>query len=96
MKSTVRDPRSKKYKDQLVYNISLARQHTTKLMIRIAAILGFKTFHTYVTKAYAQTQIIETLQREVYIELPKEFKLERDQIIKLIKLLDGITESGDY
>lgn len=81
-----------KYKDQMIY--FFARQHTTKLLVGFDAIFGFRIFSTDVTQVYTQSR--ESLQREIFITSPKELNFGPDQIIKLIKPLYDLTESGDY
>lgn len=60
----VQRPRDK-LKNHLVHKISVAKQQTTKILIGIAAIFGFRMFSTDVTPVYIQS--IENLKRYIYI-----------------------------
>lgn len=46
------------------------------------------------SKAYLQGG--DNLQREVFVKPPAEFELKINQILKLMKLLYELTDSGDY
>jgi len=72
-----------KLKKLLVHDISVARQHSTKILIGIAAIFGFRLFSTDVTQAYLQSA--ENLKRDIFIDPPEEFNLKPDELIKLLK-----------
>ena len=72
----------------------VAKQHAVRMLIGIAAIFGFRLFSSDVTQAYLQS--IEKLQRDIYIKPPKEFMLDPDQLLLLLKPLYGLAESGDY
>ena len=55
------------------------------MLMGIAAIFVFRIFSTDVTKSYIQSA--EKLNREIFINPPKEFNLKTDEIIKLLKPL---------
>ena len=82
------------FKNELVHNIHVVRHQTTKLLIGLAAVFGFRIFSTHVTQAYLQSA--ESLRRDIFIDPPKEFELCSDELIKLLNPLYGLYESGDY
>eukprot|EP00171_Calliarthron_tuberculosum_P009450 IDg9450t1 len=83
-----------KMKTSLVHDISTARHHSIRMLIGLAAIFGFRLFSTDVTQAYLQSA--ENLMGDVFIKAPKEFELQGDQILKLMKPLYRLPDSGDY
>lgn len=81
-------------KKSLVHDITVARQHSIKLLIGLASIFNFRLFSTDVTQAYLQSK--ESLQRNIFVKPPKEFGLQTNELLKLLKPLYGLSESGDY
>lgn len=69
----------------LFYDISIARQYSTKLLIGLASMFGFRLFSTDFTQACIQGA--EELNREIFNNPPKELKLKPDELIKLLKPL---------
>ena len=83
-----------RFKKSLVHDISVARQYAIKMLVGIASIFGFRLFSSDVIQSYIQSA--EELSRDIFLNPPKEFCLGPDQLIKLVKPLYGLTESGDY
>ena len=54
----------------------------------------FRLFSTDVTQAYLQST--EKLSRDVYVKPSSEFDLDPNQLLKLLKPLYGLADSGDY
>lgn len=83
-----------KMKTSLVHDSANARHHSVRLLVGLAAIFGFRLFSTDVTQAYLQSR--EKLLRDVYVKPSKEFELGPNQLLKLLKPLYGLADSGDY
>lgn len=81
-------------RQSLVHNTTVARQQSTKLVVGIAAIFGFNLFSSDITQAYLQNS--EKLMRDVYLNPPKKLNLDPGQLLKLLKPLYALSESGDY
>ena len=83
-----------KLKTSLVHDVSTARQFSVKMLVGLAVLCGFRLYSTDVTQAYLQSA--ENLMRDVYIKPSREFTLGPDQVLKLLKSLYGLADSGDY
>jgi hypothetical protein len=80
-------------KTYLVHQPMTARQQSTKLLGAMAAIFGFRIFTHDVQQAHLQSA--DKLMRVVYISPSKEFELGSDVVLKLLKPLYGLCDSGD-
>lgn len=83
-----------KLNTSLVHDATTCRPQSARLLIGLAAIFGFTVFSTDVTQAYLQSN--QELQREVFLNAPPELHLNHDQLLKLLKPLYGLPDSGDY
>lgn len=81
-------------KTSLVHDAATARQYSTKVLIGLAAVFGFRLFSTDVTQAFLQSA--DELMCDVYIQPSKEFELNENQVLKLLKPLYGLADAGDY
>jgi hypothetical protein len=84
------------YKDQdkntIVQSAVLARQSSTRTVVSLAAAHGWDIQTHDVTKAYVQDEL---LQREIYLITPKELQLAPNRMLRLLKHLYGLTDSGN-
>ena len=83
-----------KMKTSVVHDTATARQHSTQVLVGLAALFGFRLFSTDVTQAYLQSA--EQLMRDLYVIPSEEFELGPDQVLKLLNPLYGLADSGDY
>lgn len=78
----------------LVHKISVARQHSTKIIFSSEVIFQFRIFSTDVTQASLQSK--KNFQREIYVKPCRKFGLNDDKFLKLLNPLYGLSGSGDY
>lgn len=83
-----------KDKNLLVHSSTNLRQSSIRTITALAAIFGFRVWSQDVTQTYLQSD--DKLMREVYIRPTKEFQLSSDQLLRLLKPLYGLADSGDH
>ena len=83
-----------KEKDTIVHNTTTLQQSSIGVLLALAALFGFRIWSTDITQAYVQSAT--ELMRDIYIRPTKEFELGPDQLLKLLRPLYGLTDSGDY
>ena len=83
-----------KDKNQLVHTSTNLRHHSIRLLTALAAVFGLRIWSQDVTQAYLQSA--DQLMRDVYIRPAKEFRLNENQLLRLLKPLYGLTDAGDY
>ena len=86
------------YRDRLktspVHNANTTRHHSPRLLTAPASTLDLEIYSTDVTQAYIQSK--DTLDRHVYLIPPEELQIDKRQILKLLRPLYQLAESGDY
>ena len=85
-------------KSYMVHNITNLRQSSTRIIVSVAAIKGFRIFSHDVTQAYFQSE--EKLTPQVFL-LPKKtdvehFGLSQDEIVELMRPIYSMTDAGDH
>ena len=83
-----------KLKSSVVHDNPTSRPFSVKILVGLAAVFGFRIFPADVTRAYLHST--EKLMRDVYIRPSAEFKLSPNRLLKLLKPLYGLADSGDY
>lgn len=78
----------------LVSTASNIRQPSVRMVVTIAAICGFALRMQDVAQAYLQAG--EELRMEVYIKTPAELQLGPGNLLRIVKFLYGLSDSGDY
>jgi Reverse transcriptase (RNA-dependent DNA polymerase) len=87
-----------KEKRALIHNSNNVSQTSIRLLIALAAVFGFNIFTADVKQAYLQSA--SPLLRDIYVQpnlgLAATLQLDQNQLLKVLKPLYGLTESGDY
>jgi Reverse transcriptase (RNA-dependent DNA polymerase) len=83
-----------KLKTRLVHDTTTSRISSARLLAGLTAVFGFRLFSVDVTKTYLQSAF--KLMRDVHVTPTDEFELRPDQVLKLLKPLYGLSDSGDY
>lgn len=83
-----------KEKKFIVHDSTNLRQSSTRLLVAIAAIFGFRIWSHDIKQAYLQSS--QTLMRKVYLKPSKEFEVSEGELLELLKPLYGLFDSGDY
>jgi hypothetical protein len=78
----------------LVHEPNTVRVTSIRILMAIASLLGFSIWSEDVTQAFVQST--ENLLRDIYLEPAKELQMDQDLVLKLIKPLYGLSDSGDH
>lgn len=85
-------------KEFVAHDVTSLRSASIRIILSLAAVMGFRLFTYDVTQAYLQSR--ENLTHGIYL-CPKNndmhlFDIKENQVLKLDKPLDGLCNSGDY
>jgi hypothetical protein len=78
----------------VVHGACNLRAQSVRILMALAAVFGFRVWTEDITRAFIQST--GSLLRDVYVEPPLELKLDSDIVLKLLKPLYGLGDSGDY
>jgi Reverse transcriptase (RNA-dependent DNA polymerase) len=77
----------------LVHATTTLKQQSVRILLALAALFGFEVTAADVIAAYVQSA--ENLQRDVFVR-PSCMKLGPKELIRIVKPLYGLPDSGDY
>jgi hypothetical protein len=77
----------------LVQSATTLKQSSVRLLLALSALPGFEIWRMDVRKAYLQAA--SDLKRDIFIR-PDVLELTQDELLKVIKPLYGLSDSGDY
>jgi hypothetical protein len=80
-------------KHRIVHTASTLSQNSTRLILSLAAILGWDVWTTDVQQAYLQSA--QKLQKEIFLKTDA-LELGPNEFLKLVLPLYGLSEAGDY
>ncbi|PXF47153.1 Retrovirus-related Pol polyprotein from transposon TNT 1-94 [Gracilariopsis chorda] len=81
-------------KGTIFHNSTSLQQTSIRVILAIATIFGFHILSTDITQAYIQSAT--KLMPDIYILSTKQFELAPNQLLKFLRHLYVLTESGEY
>lgn len=81
-------------KELLVHASTTVSQQAVKLLLSLATIFGFRLWSEDMTLAYIQGA--KNIMRKVYLKGELEFQPSDAQLLKILRPLYGLADSGDY
>lgn len=81
-------------KSYLEHSVSIPKRFSTKILVGLASIYGFRLFPTDITQSYLQSD--EELKGDIYMKPPQELNLDQDLLQKLHGPLFRLSKSWDY
>ncbi len=81
-------------KNQLIHNSTTAHQSSVRLLVALASVMGFGLWTEDISQAYMKSA--SELFREVYLRPNPQLHIPAVCVLKLLRLLFGLADSGDY
>lgn len=82
----------------LVHNSATLHQSSTKLLLSLSAIIGFRVWNQDITQAYTQSAL--ALMSTIFSQPSKKdlqfFEMPSEQVLQLLRPLYGIADAGNY
>ncbi len=80
--------------DQFVHDSTTVRQISVRLLVAMAAIMGFDIWTEDISQAFLQSA--SELLRDVYLKPNRQLKVPAGYVLKLLRPFYGLADSGDY
>ena len=77
----------------IVHNASTLKQSSIRMLLALAAIIGFNVWSINIKQAYLRSAC--QLNRDVFIK-PNVLELKQNELLRIVMLLYGLADSGDY
>ncbi len=81
-------------KNWLIHNSTTARQSSVRLVVALAAIMGFEVWTKDISQAYLHSA--SELFHEIYLSPNLQLNVRAGHVLKLLRLLYGLADSGDH
>jgi Reverse transcriptase (RNA-dependent DNA polymerase) len=81
-------------KAHLIHDSPISKAESTRMIVSLAAIFGFRISSSDVTQAYIQST--HNLTRDIFINPEGAIELPADHVMKLLKQLYGLCDAGDH
>lgn len=78
----------------LVHDSSNLKQNSVRHLLSLAALFGFRIWSQDVSQAVLQSA--DNLSRDIYVKPSNAFHLDQDAMLRPLKPLYGLCDSGDY
>jgi hypothetical protein len=81
-------------KHHLLHSAATLHYRSLRLILALCAPLGLRLWTQDISQTYIQSE--QGLLRDLYISPSSEFGLPREQVLRLLRPLYGLADSGDY